>query len=79
GSPIKLEALEVGAVDFIAKPTTNVREQLSQYASLVQQKVRIAAGARVRSYIKTVVTNELINTHSHFLLNKVIAIGASTW
>ena len=71
GSPITLEALELGAVDFIAKPTNNVREQLSQYASLVQQKVRIAAGARVRSYKKTVVTNEPINTHSQFLLNKV--------
>ncbi|MBB1347423.1 chemotaxis response regulator protein-glutamate methylesterase [Pseudoalteromonas sp. SG45-2] len=78
GSPTTLEALELGAVDFIAKPTNNVREQLSQYASLVQQKVRIAAGARVRSYKKTVVTNEPINTHSQFLLNKVIAIGAST-
>ncbi|WP_024610293.1 chemotaxis response regulator protein-glutamate methylesterase [Pseudoalteromonas sp. TB64] len=78
GSPITLEALELGAVDFIAKPTNNIKEQLNQYASLVQQKVRVAAGARIRSYKKTVVANESINVNAQFLLNKVIAIGAST-
>lgn len=35
GSPITLEALEIGAVDFIAKPTVNVKEQMSQYADIV--------------------------------------------
>jgi two-component system chemotaxis response regulator CheB len=47
GSPITLEALELGTVDFIAKPTVNVKQQMSQYAYVVQQKVRVAAGARV--------------------------------
>jgi len=50
GSPITLEALELGAVDFIAKPTVNVSEQFTQYAKVVQQKVRTAATARVRSF-----------------------------
>ena len=32
GSPITLEALEIGAVDFIAKPKVNVAEQLQHYS-----------------------------------------------
>jgi len=78
GSPITLEALELGAVDFIAKPTSNVRAQLSHYASLVQQKVRIAAGARIRSFKKAPPDTKPISSETEFLLNKVIAIGAST-
>ena len=78
GSPITLEALELGAVDFIAKPTSNVRAQLNNYASLVQQKVRIAAGARIRSFKKTPPDTKPISSETEFLLNKVIAIGAST-
>jgi two-component system chemotaxis response regulator CheB len=78
GSPITLEALELGAIDFIAKPTNNIKEQMSQYASLVQQKVRVAAGARVRSAKKGVIINEPIHVNAQFSLNKIIAIGAST-
>jgi two-component system chemotaxis response regulator CheB len=78
GSPITLEALEIGAVDFIAKPTVNVKEQMSQYADIVQQKVRVAASARVRGYKKNSAVAEPIPTNAEFLVNKVIAIGAST-
>ena len=78
GSPITLEALELGAVDFIAKPTVNVKQQMSQYAYVVQQKVRGAAGARVRSFKKVSTVSEPLPSNAQFLLNKVIAIGAST-
>ncbi len=78
GSPITLEALELGAVDFIAKPTVNVKQQMNQYADTVQQKVRGAASARVRGYKKTSAVAEPIPTNAEFLVNKVIAIGAST-
>ena len=78
GSPITLEALELGAVDFIAKPVVNVKQQMSQYADIVQQKVRVAASARVRGHKKNSVVAEPIPTNAEFLVNKVIAIGAST-
>lgn len=78
GSPITLEALELGAVDFIAKPTVNVKQQMSQYAYVVQQKVRVAAGARVRSFKKVSTVSEPLPSNAQFLLNKIIAIGAST-
>ncbi|GAA81267.1 chemotaxis response regulator protein-glutamate methylesterase [Pseudoalteromonas sp. BSi20495] len=78
GSPITLEALELGAIDFIAKPTANIKDKMSQYAYLVQQKVRVAAGARVRSYKKALPSSDPLPINAQFLLNKVIAIGAST-
>ena len=78
GSPITLEALELGAVDFIAKPTVNVSEQLSQYAKLVQQKVRTAAAARVRPFKLSQVQPIETLSNAQFSINKVLAIGAST-
>lgn len=78
GSPITLEALELGAIDFIAKPSNIIKAQMEHYAAQVQQKVRVAAKARMRSYKISALENKPINTHAEFLLSKVIAIGAST-
>lgn len=77
GSPITLEALELGAVDFIAKPTVNITEQMNQYTQLVQQKVRVAAKARIRSF-KLTHAEPLEELAAKFNINKVLAIGAST-
>ncbi|MDQ9092486.1 chemotaxis response regulator protein-glutamate methylesterase [Pseudoalteromonas haloplanktis] len=78
GSPITLEALELGAVDFIAKPTVNASKQFTQYAKVVQQKVRTAAAARVRAFkLNDVKPIETLH-NSQFSLKKVVAIGAST-
>ncbi|CAM3850548.1 MULTISPECIES: protein-glutamate methylesterase/protein-glutamine glutaminase [Pseudoalteromonas] len=78
GSPITLEALELGAVDFIAKPTVNASKQFTQYAKVVQQKVRTAAVARVRAFkLNEVKPIETLH-NSQFSLKKVVAIGAST-
>lgn len=78
GSPITLEALELGAVDFIAKPSVNVSEQFTQYAKVVQQKVRTAATARVRSFKPSEVKPLETLQGAKFSHNKVLAIGAST-
>ncbi|MDN3378542.1 MULTISPECIES: chemotaxis response regulator protein-glutamate methylesterase [unclassified Pseudoalteromonas] len=78
GSPITLEALELGAVDFIAKPTVNISQQFAQYAQLVQQKVRTAASARVRSFKMSQDKPQDVVSISEFDLKAVVAIGAST-
>lgn len=78
GSPITLEALELGAVDFIAKPTINVSQQFIQYAQFVQQKVRTAASARVRSFKMSQDKPQDVVSISEFDLKAVVAIGAST-
>lgn len=78
GSPITLEALDLGAVDFIAKPTINVSQQFIQYAQFVQQKVRTAASARVRSFKMSQDKPQDVVSISEFDLKAVVAIGAST-
>jgi two-component system, chemotaxis family, protein-glutamate methylesterase/glutaminase len=47
GAETTLEALEVGAVDFIAKPAHEQAERLSELADELQQKVKAAAQVRV--------------------------------
>ncbi|WP_278369327.1 protein-glutamate methylesterase/protein-glutamine glutaminase, partial [Pseudoalteromonas lipolytica] len=78
GSPITLEALETGAVDFIAKPTANVSQSLQRYAHLLHQKIRTAAGARVRTFKEQNLEADSALSTLQFKANSVLAIGAST-
>lgn len=48
GSEHALQALELGAVDFIAKPASNVANNLQGYAEEIREKIRVAAAARAR-------------------------------
>lgn len=47
GSDTTLRALELGAVDFVAKPRTNVGEGLEDYAQEIADKIRAAARAQI--------------------------------
>jgi two-component system chemotaxis response regulator CheB len=47
GADVTLRALELGAVDFVAKPKIDVAGTLSQYADEITAKVKMAARARV--------------------------------
>jgi two-component system, chemotaxis family, protein-glutamate methylesterase/glutaminase len=48
GAVTTLEALELGAVDYVAKPGGTVSLNLSEAAEEIRRKVRRAAGSRVR-------------------------------
>jgi two-component system chemotaxis response regulator CheB len=48
GAPATLESLELGAIDFIAKPTKNVAQELREYTHILHDKIRAAASARVK-------------------------------
>ncbi len=48
GAEETLEALELGAVDFVTKPAVDVAHGMRAYAETLVEKVRAAAGARVR-------------------------------
>lgn len=48
GADTTLKALELGAVDFVAKPRLGVEEGLLELAEQIVEKIRVASQARVR-------------------------------
>ncbi len=48
GSETTLRALELGAVDFVAKPKISIQSGMREYADLIADKIRIASRARIR-------------------------------
>jgi two-component system chemotaxis response regulator CheB len=83
GADITLQALETGAVDFVAKPTTNVSQQMQVLADEICSKVRAAAKANVLALETNVVLNQersLPPSIKGSLTKKIdlIVVGAST-
>src|SRR5450830_964661 len=48
GAEVTMKALELGAVDFVSKPRIGVADGLSELASQIVDKVRVAAKANVK-------------------------------
>jgi two-component system chemotaxis response regulator CheB len=48
GADVTLQALELGAVDFVAKPKVDIADSLHAYADEIITKVKMAASVRVR-------------------------------
>ncbi|WP_462173670.1 protein-glutamate methylesterase/protein-glutamine glutaminase [Pseudoalteromonas xiamenensis] len=80
GSPVTLEALELGAVDFIAKPSVNVAKELNDYMEVVHQKVRAAYRARLRPFKAADQggASGVVSKYEYFLPGRILAVGAST-
>ena len=82
GKKITLDALEAGAVDFVAKPSTDVARGLSSMMMELLTKVKIASTANVSHWkskrpeapVKARAGSKALAESS----DKVIAIGAST-
>lgn len=84
GSDITLDALELGAVDFVSKPTVDIAHSLGDYTEEIIAKVKTAAIARVRE-LKPVAERNTADAvlpaglGKHFkTTEKLIALGAST-
>ncbi|TAK76740.1 MAG: chemotaxis response regulator protein-glutamate methylesterase [Gammaproteobacteria bacterium] len=85
GSAITLEALALGAVDYIKKPATEELHDLGNYANRLIQLVKNASQAKVRSPLlhpfthSTDENNTVMNyMQPDYLSEYIIAIGAST-
>lgn len=91
GADITLEALELGAVDFVSKPKTDLAHTLEDYTEEIIEKVRTASKARVRGLTRSSVKLKTSERHSadavlrkkevskHFkTTDRILAIGAST-
>lgn len=84
GSEATFRALELGAVDFVAKPKLGIREGMEAYADDIRDKIKAASRARLhkprasadpvsnRDKAPTATRAPIIGTE------KIIAIGAST-
>ena len=84
GAPLTLEALDIGAVDYVAKPKVAENLSLSDYVEELCSKVKVAAKARVRAYQPDATSQKasalVIPDHisSKLDLSRIIGIGAST-
>jgi two-component system chemotaxis response regulator CheB len=82
GAPATLQALELGAIDFIEKPKANVADGLMAYQSDLIEKVRIASLASVQHHTKKQLDIGSPPVPSPSKLNyksgHLITIGAST-
>jgi two-component system, chemotaxis family, protein-glutamate methylesterase/glutaminase len=90
GAAIALDALSLGAVDFVAKPVVDVARGIREAGQEIISKVKIAARARVRP-LAVVPAQSVPDRHdagvvlpkrkapTHFATtDRIIAIGAST-
>lgn len=91
GAEVTMRALELGAVDFVAKPRIGLADGIGELAGQIVEKVRIAASARIRRALPA--SPQVGNATVSFLgpaarqgpspigrisTEKLICIGAST-
>ncbi len=92
GADVTLEALELGAIDFVTKPKLDLTDSIQEYADEIIGKVKIAASVRVQALSQAAApsravsaekqplkTTSSVNRSRHFkTTDRIIAIGAST-
>lgn len=77
GSETTLRALELGAVDFVAKPKMDLILGMAAYAEELVEKIRAAAGARVRR-ARVMRPQAPLPIPGTFAADKLVIVGAST-
>jgi two-component system chemotaxis response regulator CheB len=85
GANVTLKALEYGAVDFIAKPDSNIRENLMAYTGILVEKIKAANKSNVSNMhtnvanpIEATVSSTNSSSDSSSSKLEVITVGAST-
>lgn len=80
GAEATLQALEIGAVDFVGKPTQDLQAGLQEKQAEIIAKVKAAARARVqrRSLNDVAASGTVKRGPGYSSTEKIVAIGAST-
>ncbi|GJL75911.1 MAG TPA: chemotaxis response regulator protein-glutamate methylesterase [Nitrosomonas nitrosa] len=85
GSEVTFRALELGAVDFLAKPKIDIASGLQEYTDQIANKLRVAKQARIKRHtlakqFNTVTKNEMFPILPKRIASteKIIIVGAST-
>jgi two-component system chemotaxis response regulator CheB len=83
GADVTLKALELGAVDFVAKPRIGLAQGVQELADQIVEKIRVAASASVRRVSAPTSPPQALGASTSSPLGRVsteklICIGAST-
>jgi two-component system chemotaxis response regulator CheB len=88
GAEVTMRALELGAIDFVAKPRIGLADGIKELSDQIVEKIRVAAAAHIRRIVSTATehgaqTGETPERPEVKLLGrlsteKLICIGAST-
>lgn len=79
GADVTLRALELGAVDFVAKPRVGLAGGLSDLSGPIVERIRVAASARISRVIGADLRTKCpISPLGRMSTEKVVFIGAST-
>ncbi|EPC04276.1 chemotaxis protein [Litchfieldella anticariensis FP35 = DSM 16096] len=78
GSEVTLRALELGAVDFLAKPSLGIRNGMLDYGELIAEKIRAAARSRPRQARRVDAPAPVPLKAPLVSSEKLLIIGAST-
>ena len=87
GAEVTMKALELGAVDFVAKPRIGVADGLSELSTQIVEKVRIAAAAHIKRSLAAPVAagpgvlapvRAAVTSIGRVSTEKLICVGAST-
>ena len=78
GSEVTLRALELGALDFLAKPSMGIRSGMMEYGELIAEKIRAAARSRPRQVRQKDRPTPQTLKAPMMSSEKLLIIGAST-
>jgi two-component system chemotaxis response regulator CheB len=77
GADATIRALELGAIDFIAKPKLNVTQGINEYQKDIVAKIKVAAASKPRARAPSVASSRAIPL-VYQGTETIVAIGAST-
>lgn len=88
GAEITLDALALGAVDYVTKPKIDVAHTLADYAQEIISKVKASASAKIQAHgVQRTIPEKLsadavipssFDIKHHKTTDRIIAVGAST-
>jgi two-component system chemotaxis response regulator CheB len=78
GAEATFEAMEKGAVDFLAKPGGEVSTEISAHGDALVEKVRSAARADPASAGDVAATDDVVEADHEYVENPTLVVGAST-
>lgn len=80
GAQVTFDALDAGAIDYVAKPHQNIYDGIDEIEQELIDKVKMVASSNLKAKIlkKKISNKTTTKTALHVTTNKIIAIGAST-